>query len=80
MAGNDLTVDIKYVDTAAAIFAASRLLGKIVWSNMSDGHTLVISDAAGVVLYSVTAAADDQVIEFDFNGYSSTLTVTTIDL
>jgi hypothetical protein len=44
-----------------------------------DQHAnLVISDADGMVLFDASAAVLDDIIEFDFDGYSSTLTVTTI--
>ncbi len=75
---NDLTKNIKYVDTAEAIYATTKLLGRIVWSNMTAAHTLVLSNAAGDVLYSVTAGINNDHFEFDFDGYSDTLTVTTI--
>lgn len=76
---NVLTYPIKYVDTAAVIFDESRLLGKIVWSAMTSGDALLISDAAGVVLFTVKASCNNDYFEFDFNGASHTLTVTTID-
>ncbi len=80
MAGNNvLTKDIKYVDTAEAIYATTKLLGRIVWSNMSDTNTLVLKNAAGDTLYSVTAGLNNDYFEFDFDGYSDTLTVDTID-
>ena len=80
MAGNNvLTTDIKYVDTAEAIFATETILGRIVWSNMTSGNALIIKNAAGVVLYSVTAGLNNDYFEFDFDGYPSTLTVDTID-
>ena len=80
MPGNVLTYSIKYVDTAGAIFADNVLLGKIVWSApTAANHVLLISDADGVVLYTAKAAAANDYFEFDFNGASHTLTVTTID-
>ena len=76
---NVLTYSIKYVDTAGVIFDESRPIGKIVWSAMASGDTLLISDDAGVVLYTAVASCNNDYFEFDFNGASHTLTVTTID-
>ena len=69
----------KYIDTAAAIFATSQVLGKIVWSGMSDNAVLDITDADGNVIYHAEAGLDNDYFEFDFNGWPSTLTVATID-
>jgi hypothetical protein len=76
---NDLTKSIKYIDTAAAIFAEAVPLGKIVWSNTNAaGDILLLKDAAGVILYSVKAGIQYDYFEFDFNGAPHSLTVTTI--
>jgi hypothetical protein len=76
---NVLTYSIKYIDTAATIFATSTILGRLVWSGMSAGHTLVIDDADGnEPLYRATAVANNDYFEFDFNGASRSLKVTTI--
>lgn len=76
---NDLTKSIKYVDTAATIYATSCPLGKIVWTNMGDNKVLQIDDADGLemLFYAKSALANDQV-EFDFNGMVRSLKVTTI--
>ena len=76
---NDLTKSIKYCDTAATIYSDAVPLGKIVWSNAAAaGDILLLKDADGVVLYSVRASLQYDYFEFDFNGASHTLTVTTI--
>ncbi len=76
---NDLTRSIKYVDTAAAIYADKTILGRLVWTGMSDTHDLIIKDADGNIIYQAKAGLANDYFEFDFNGLSSTLTVDTID-
>lgn len=76
---NDLTKSIKVIDTAAAIFADSVLLGKLVWTGMSDAHDLIIDNADGDIIYQAKASGNNDYFEFDFNGMPSTLTVDTID-
>ncbi len=79
MAGSDLTKDIKYVDTGANIYTTTRQLGKIVWSEMTSGHQLIIKDASGgKVLYQVTAGLNNDQFWFDFEGYISKLRVDAI--
>lgn len=77
---NDLTKSIKYVDTAAVVYADSVPLGVVVWTNQTaTGDDLILSDADGVILLKVKASCAADYIEFDFNGAPHTLTVTTID-
>lgn len=77
---NDITNSIKYITDAAAIFATPVPLGKIVWTNQTAaGDDLLIKDANGVVLFEVKASIQYDYIEFDFEGASHSLTVTTID-
>ena len=77
---NVTTYSIKKIETAATIYDTPVLLGKIIWSAMTSGHTLVIDDADGnEPLYRATAGANNDYFEFDFNGMSRSLKVTTID-
>lgn len=77
--GNDITKSVKYVDTAATIYSTKQLLGRLVWSGMSDTHDLIIKNSAGTVLYQAKAGLANDYFEFDFNGMSDTLVVNTID-
>ena len=76
---NNLTKDIKYIDTAATIYSTAAPLGKIVWSAMSDTNVLQLDTADGAeMLYYAKAAAANDYFEFDFLGITKTLKVTTI--
>lgn len=76
---NDLTKSIKYITEAATIFDADVPLGKIVWTcQVAAGDTLLLKDAAGVILFSAKASIANDYIEFDFNGANHSLVVTTI--
>ena len=76
---NDVTGDIKYIDTAADVFTTAQPLGKIVWSGMSNTNELIIKTATGgMVIYRAKAALDNDYFEFDFNGRSSKMRVDTI--
>jgi hypothetical protein len=76
---NVTTYSIKKIDTAATIFSAKTILGKLVWSGMSDTNVLQIDDADGnEMLYYAKAGLANDYFEFDFNGMSRSLKVTTI--
>ena len=76
---NDLTKDIKKVDTAAVIDASSFLIGKIVWTEATAADQLTILDASGgKILFKGKCGLTNETVIFDFNGYSSKMEVTVI--
>lgn len=76
---NDLAKSVKLVDTAETVYATGTPVGKIVWSAMSNTHVLQIDDnVTGEMLYYAKASLDNDYFEFDFNGKSIALKVTTI--
>jgi hypothetical protein len=77
--GNVTTYSVKLVDTAATIFSTPVPLGRIVWCAMSDTNVLQIDDADGnEMLYYAKAGGANDHFDFDFNGLSRSLKVTTI--
>ena len=76
---NNTTYSIKSITDAATVYATPVPLGQIVWSGMSDTNVLQLDDVDGLeMLYYAKASGANDHFEFDFNGMSRSLKVTTI--